>query len=264
TNGSSKRKNRKTCFVCRSVDHLIKDCNFHKTLPTPRNYTHRVYNKQHASFAKNHPQKQIIPAAVLTKSKPESVTAVRPVSAAVPNIMISRPRHALLLNTRSNSTIRRHKTCSQSSKTSNSSPKVTAAKASVVSVVKGKKGKWVWRPKCSILDHDSRTTGSNSVLSLAKPAQDISHATRPMAPIIEDWVSDSEDDSEPNDPQSAPSFVQTSEHVKPFGHSVQPVEAPILDATPKPTSSNTNEKELDDVIAIREKLAGSDDGNDDG
>nr|GEU66251.1 retrovirus-related Pol polyprotein from transposon TNT 1-94 [Tanacetum cinerariifolium] len=56
-------------------------------------------------------------------------------------------------------------------------------------------------------------------LSPSKPAQDISHATRPMAPIIEDWVSDSQDESEPNDPQSAPSFVQTSEHVKPSRHS---------------------------------------------
>nr|GFB35194.1 hypothetical protein [Tanacetum cinerariifolium] len=37
-------------------------------------------------------------------------------------------------------------------------------------------------------------------LSPAKPAQDTSHTTRPMAPIIEDWVSDSEDESEPNDP----------------------------------------------------------------
>nr|GEV94705.1 uncharacterized mitochondrial protein AtMg00810-like [Tanacetum cinerariifolium] len=77
-------------------------------------------------------------------------------------------------------------------------------------------------------------------LSLAKPTQYISHATRPIAPIIKDWVSDSEDESKPNDPQSAPSFVQNSKHVKPFGHSAQPVEAPILAATPKPTSSKTN------------------------
>nr|GEZ75818.1 hypothetical protein [Tanacetum cinerariifolium] len=107
TNGSSKRKNRKTCFVCRGVDHLIKDCNFYakpKTQPTPRNYAHRGYDKQ-------------------------------PVSAVVPNVMVSRPRHAHSLNIRPNTTIRRHKT-------SNSSPKVTAAKASVVSVVKGNKGKW--------------------------------------------------------------------------------------------------------------------------
>nr|GEZ18979.1 hypothetical protein [Tanacetum cinerariifolium] len=77
-------------------------------------------------------------------------------------------------------------------------------------------------------------------LSPAKPAQDISYVTRLMAPIIEDWVSDSEDESDPNDPQSAPSFVQTSEHVKPSGHSAQPVEAPILDAIPNPISSKTN------------------------
>nr|GFA23165.1 hypothetical protein [Tanacetum cinerariifolium] len=55
-----------------------------------------------------------------------------------------------------------------------------------------------------------------------------------------DWVSDSKDESKPNDPQSAPSSVQTSELVKPSSHSAQPVEAPILDATPKLTSSRTN------------------------
>nr|GFB07756.1 hypothetical protein [Tanacetum cinerariifolium] len=75
---------------------------------------------------------------------------------------------------------------------------------------------------------------------LAKPAQDISYATRPMAPITEDWVSNSEDESEPNDPHITPSFVQTSKHVKPFGNSDQPIEAPILAATPKPTSPKTN------------------------
>nr|GEW47913.1 putative ribonuclease H-like domain-containing protein [Tanacetum cinerariifolium] len=75
--------------------------------------------------------------------------------------------------------------------------------------------------------------------SSAKPAQDISHTTRPMAPIIEDWVSDSEDKSEPNDPQSAPSSIQTSEHAKLSGHSLLPVEASILETTPNSTSSKT-------------------------
>nr|GEU29328.1 putative ribonuclease H-like domain-containing protein [Tanacetum cinerariifolium] len=145
TNCSSKKKNKKTCFVCRSVDHLIKDCTFHakpKTQPTPRNYAHRGYNKQHASFTKKYTQKHIVPAAVLIKSKPVSITAVRQVSATVPKIMISRPRHAHLLNTKSNPSIRRYKTRNQFPKTSNSSLKVTAAKVSVVSAVKGKKGKW--------------------------------------------------------------------------------------------------------------------------
>nr|GEY51776.1 putative ribonuclease H-like domain-containing protein [Tanacetum cinerariifolium] len=86
----------------------------------------------------------------------------------------------------------------------------------------------------------SSSSASDNQLSPAKPAQDISHVTRPMAPIIKDWVSDSEDEFEPNDPQNALSFVQTFEHVKYSGHSAQPVEAPILDSTPNPTSSNTN------------------------
>nr|GFB49979.1 hypothetical protein [Tanacetum cinerariifolium] len=108
------------------------------TPPTPKNYAHMGYNKQHASFTKNHPQKHIVPAAVLTKSKPVSVTAARPVSAVVPKIMVTKPRHACSLNTKSNSTIRTHKTCRQSLKTSNSSPKVTD-KAQLVSVAKGKR-----------------------------------------------------------------------------------------------------------------------------
>nr|GEU98817.1 putative ribonuclease H-like domain-containing protein [Tanacetum cinerariifolium] len=46
SNSGSKRRNRKTCFVCRSVDHLIKDCNYHakkKAQPTPRNYGNPQY-----------------------------------------------------------------------------------------------------------------------------------------------------------------------------------------------------------------------------
>nr|GEY55014.1 ribonuclease H-like domain-containing protein [Tanacetum cinerariifolium] len=168
TNCSSKRKNRKTCFVCRSVDHVIKDCTFHakpKTQPTPRNYAYKGCNKQHASFTKKYSQKHIVPAAVLTKYKPVYVTAVRQVSAVVPKIMVSRPRHAHPLNRKSNPSIRRYKTRNQFPKTNNLSSKVTVAKVSVVSVVKGKKEKWVWRPKCPILDHDSRTTGNMSYLS---------------------------------------------------------------------------------------------------
>nr|GEV69326.1 hypothetical protein [Tanacetum cinerariifolium] len=41
-------------------------------------------------------------------------------------------------------------------------------------------------------------------LSPSKPAQDLSHTTRPLAPIIEDWVFDFKDEYEINDPQSVP------------------------------------------------------------
>nr|GFA35398.1 hypothetical protein [Tanacetum cinerariifolium] len=152
TNCSSKRKNRKTYFVCRSVDHLIKDYHFYakpKTPPTPRNYAHKGYNKQHASFTKNQPQKHIVPVAVLLKSKPVSVTAARPVSAVVPNIMVTKPRHDHSFKTKSNSIIRRHKTHSLSSKTNNSSPKVTAAKAQVGNLQYALKDKGVIDSGCS-------------------------------------------------------------------------------------------------------------------
>nr|GEY44079.1 hypothetical protein [Tanacetum cinerariifolium] len=72
-------------------------------------------------------------------------------------------------------------------------------------------------------------------LSHSKPTQDMSHTNRPSAPIIEDWVFDYEDESETNDPQSVLSFVQSSKQVKTHRHSVQPVKAPILNATLKPT-----------------------------
>nr|GEU68854.1 reverse transcriptase domain-containing protein [Tanacetum cinerariifolium] len=45
SNSSGKRRNIKTCFVYKSVDHLIKDCDYHTkkmAQPTPRNYAHRA------------------------------------------------------------------------------------------------------------------------------------------------------------------------------------------------------------------------------
>nr|GEV29896.1 hypothetical protein [Tanacetum cinerariifolium] len=87
---SGKRRNRKAFFVCKSVDHLIKDCDYDAkkmARPTPRNYAHRGNYKQYASLTHKKPQKHMVPTAVLTQSKPVFNTAVRPVSAVVPKIM---------------------------------------------------------------------------------------------------------------------------------------------------------------------------------
>nr|GFC60930.1 hypothetical protein [Tanacetum cinerariifolium] len=102
---------------------------------------HRGNHKKYAKLSHTHTQKYIVPATVLTQSKPVSITAVRPVSAAVPKIQVTRPRHTHLIVTKSKSPIKRHITRSSSLKTSNSPPKVTVVKAPVVSAAQGMQGK---------------------------------------------------------------------------------------------------------------------------
>nr|GEW63143.1 putative ribonuclease H-like domain-containing protein [Tanacetum cinerariifolium] len=131
---SSKRRNRKACFVCKSVDHLIKDYDYHAkkmAQPTPRNYAHRV-----------------------------SITIVRPISVAVPKIMLTRPRLAHSFVTKSKSPIRWHITCSQSPKTSNSSLRVTVVQALVGNLQYALKDKGVIDSGCS-----QYMTGNMSFLS---------------------------------------------------------------------------------------------------
>nr|GEU48233.1 hypothetical protein [Tanacetum cinerariifolium] len=113
---SGKKRNRKACFVFKSVDHLIKDYDYHTkkmAQPTLKNYTHRGNNKQHASLTHKNPSKHKDSTAVLTQSKLVFNTAVRPVSVALPKI-----------------------------NTSNSPPRVTTILAPVVSAAQGMQGKW--------------------------------------------------------------------------------------------------------------------------
>nr|GEW22352.1 uncharacterized mitochondrial protein AtMg00810-like [Tanacetum cinerariifolium] len=91
-------------------------------------------------------------------------------------------------------------------------------------------------PKPDLVFHDAPTvnetipTPFNVELSPTKPEKNLSQSNRLFAPIIEDWVSDSEDEYEgkPMPTQKAPSFVQTFEPVKPPRPSVKPVKHYIL------------------------------------
>nr|GEU43599.1 hypothetical protein [Tanacetum cinerariifolium] len=51
TQSSGTRRNKKSCFICKSVDHLIKDYNFHTRKLAQRNYAPRGTHKHYAPLS---------------------------------------------------------------------------------------------------------------------------------------------------------------------------------------------------------------------
>nr|GFA06075.1 ribonuclease H-like domain-containing protein [Tanacetum cinerariifolium] len=166
TNSPSKgyKKSKKACFVRKSVDHLIKDCDFHARKLAQKSYTSRDIHKQYALV--NHSKFPLhkVSVAASPKYQPILTTADKTVSAVKPTFSKTRPKLASHAISKSKSPLRRHLTCHPSSHSRNSTPRVTAAKASAVSAAQGKQGKRVWRPKCLVLDHDLRTTSASMTL----------------------------------------------------------------------------------------------------
>nr|GEX45568.1 hypothetical protein [Tanacetum cinerariifolium] len=108
------------------------------------------------------PIKTTILAATLAPASPKSnsssqrrnrkacfVCKIRPVSAALPNIIVTRPRHAHHVVTKFKSPIRRHITHSPSSQTSNSPLRVIAVRAPVGNPQQALKDKGVIDSGCS-------------------------------------------------------------------------------------------------------------------
>nr|GEZ91449.1 ribonuclease H-like domain-containing protein [Tanacetum cinerariifolium] len=190
----SSKKTKKTCFVCKSETHLIKDCDFHARKLAHRTYASTDIHKQYAPVNHSKFLLYTVPAAAPPKSQSVLTTTARTVSAVTLIFSMTRPKLASRAVFKSKSPLRRHLPRHPSSNSSNSPPRVTAAKA--------------------------------SALSPTKPEQDLS--SRPSVPIIEDWVSDSEEDDMPQVSKDVPSFAQSPQLVKSPRHSGQQFQAPIL------------------------------------
>nr|GEW82258.1 hypothetical protein [Tanacetum cinerariifolium] len=158
------RRTKKACFVCKSMDHLIKDYDFHARKLAHIPYASRDIHKQYALV--NHSKFPLhkVPTASPPQSQSVLTTAAKTVSVVKLIFSMNRPKLASRAVSKSKSPLRRHLPRHPSSNSSHSLPRVTAAKAFAVSAAQDKKGTWVWRPKCLILDHDFRTTSASMTL----------------------------------------------------------------------------------------------------
>nr|GFC66939.1 hypothetical protein [Tanacetum cinerariifolium] len=130
SHSTGSKKTKKACFVCKSVDHLIKDCDFHARKLAQRSYTTRDIHKQYAPV--NHSKFPLhkVSAAPPPKYQPVLTTADRTDSAVKPTFSKTRPKLASHVVSKSKSPLRRHLTRHPSLHSRNSPPRVTVAKAS--------------------------------------------------------------------------------------------------------------------------------------
>nr|GEY95801.1 hypothetical protein [Tanacetum cinerariifolium] len=78
------RRTKKTCFVCKSKTHLIKDCDFHARKLAQKSYASRDFHNHHAPM--NHSKFPLhkVSAAAPSKSKPVLTVAARTISTVKP------------------------------------------------------------------------------------------------------------------------------------------------------------------------------------
>nr|GEV16510.1 hypothetical protein [Tanacetum cinerariifolium] len=145
-------RNRKACFACKSLTHLIKDYDYceKKMAQTPaKNQAQKGNHQQYAKMTLPNPQRYVVPTAVLTKSKLVSLPAARQVTTAVSPTNVTRPRPAKNIVTKPHSPPRRNINHSISPKASHFPSKVTTAKAPMGNPQHALKDKGVIDSGCS-------------------------------------------------------------------------------------------------------------------
>ncbi|GJS12348.1 putative ribonuclease H-like domain-containing protein [Tanacetum coccineum] len=199
--------NKKACFVCRSLNHLIKDCNFYENKMVGKSMLNNMgritgqrevrpvwKNAQRVNHQNKlthpHPERNLVPTAVLTKSgnvlvniaKQSSLrAAISNSTARYVNTATSRPtmngaKPCSNVFHKSHSSIKRTIYQRTAPKNSDFKEKVNNAKVNnvttartkaVVSAIQGHKENavkssacWIWRPTGKLIDHISKDSGS--------------------------------------------------------------------------------------------------------
>nr|GEU36085.1 ribonuclease H-like domain-containing protein [Tanacetum cinerariifolium] len=97
TKGHRQCWNRKACFVCKSLTHLIKDYDYYekKMVQKPaRNHAMQGNHQHYARMTHSHTNMHVVPTSVLTRSRIVPLTAARPITTAVPQTKVSHHRPA--------------------------------------------------------------------------------------------------------------------------------------------------------------------------
>nr|GEZ26442.1 hypothetical protein [Tanacetum cinerariifolium] len=143
------RRTKKTCFVCKSETHLIKDYDFHARKLAQKSYALRDIHKQYAPMTHSKFLVHKVSDAAPPKSHPVFTTAARTVCAVKPKFSKTRPTLASHAVYRSQTPYRRPITRPPSSNSRNSPLRVTAAKSSAGNLEQALQDKGVIDSGCS-------------------------------------------------------------------------------------------------------------------
>nr|GEZ25041.1 hypothetical protein [Tanacetum cinerariifolium] len=123
--------NRKACFVCKSLNHLIKDCDYYEKQMVQKPVWNNVMRVNHQNLARithPHSNRNVVPTSVLTRSRLVSLNTARPVPTAVPQTTVKSPRPIKHVVNKAHLPIRRLINHIPATKNSNFNKKVTTVK----------------------------------------------------------------------------------------------------------------------------------------
>ncbi|GJW36238.1 putative ribonuclease H-like domain-containing protein [Tanacetum coccineum] len=162
--------NKKAYFVCGSLNHLIKDCNF---------YENKLVGKSVGRVIAVVTKSGQVPVNAAKQSSSRAATSIstaRYVNTAAPRPKVKDALPTKFSHFRAHSPVRRPFNPKSAVKTNNINEKVNTAKVnnittaepkSVVSTAKGKgeisiksSACWIWRPTGKVIDHISKDSGS--------------------------------------------------------------------------------------------------------